>query len=303
MFKFFILILYIYKLFLINGIHYGKSISRSLQDSTVLLIITKNNNEVGYCGGNLLSNKLIITAAHCVTMINNNKQINIVKNFQNILFLKNKQTNKENVNVLWIEIHPLYQKYPSSSSYDVALIGVDNIVNCCLNSLESPSIAILPFNLINVIKNININFNYCFIIGYGKNENGFLMRQSKGIIYRRSLLFKYINNITFIGYYDNLSNEKEKFDQGDSGNGLYCEINNKIYLIGIASSCYYKNRVQKIIDINTFTIIFSKSIKIFIINVIEKKFLMNNINKLKKLCLQNNNSMLEVYNNLLKEIN
>ncbi|CEF69678.1 Peptidase S1 domain and Trypsin-like cysteine/serine peptidase domain-containing protein [Strongyloides ratti] len=296
---FFLLILTIFELFLINGIHYGKSISRSLQDSTVLLVITKKKDKVGYCGGNLLSNNLIATAAHCVTGINNNKQINIMKGFKSLPFMVNKQMNEENVKILWIEVHPSYQKYSTSSIFDIALIGIEKIVDCCLDILESPSIAILPFYLNDGNNIIDNNFNYCFITGHGKNENNILTEQSKGIIYKKFLLFKYINNTNFIGYYDNLSIEKEKFDQGDSGNGLYCKINDKIYLIGIASSCYYKNNIENIIDINTFTIIFSESIKTFIINVIKRKYLINDINKLNKMCLENSNSMLKVYNNLL----
>uniref|UniRef100_A0A0N5C7B4 Peptidase S1 domain-containing protein n=1 Tax=Strongyloides papillosus TaxID=174720 RepID=A0A0N5C7B4_STREA len=299
MVKFPFLLLLIYRYFLINGIHYGKIISRSLPDSTVIIVIRKNNDEVGYCGGNLLSNKLVVTAAHCVNEIKNSKQINIMKGYKDFPLSINKQDIKRKIKILWIEIHPSYQKYSLSASYDVALIGIDGFDDCCSEDLESSSIAVLPFNLNDGKNIINKHFISCFIIGRGKTEKGFLANQLRGIIYKKPLLYKYKNITNFIGYYENLTLESGKFDEGDSGNGLYCNSNNQTYLIGIASSCFYTNMKEKIIDINTFAITFSENIKLFLLNVIKRKNFIDNITILGEKCIRNNKSMGEIYNHML----
>ena len=195
------------------------------------------NNNMPFCGGNYIGNKLVLTAAHCVDQITDKKNIKIIFNKQTLY------SNGIMYNVKKILIHPQYDK--STSDNDIALIYLEKEPD--VQPIYLPT----PYLLKNNIYNIG-GKDDCIIIGFGKTS----MNSNLSIYLKKALIglldienTKYpsntINdNMVIAGDFNDptILDDNEDTCQGDSGGPLFKEImyENKMYhiLIGLTSWGY-----------------------------------------------------------------
>ena len=195
------------------------------------------NNNMPFCGGNYIGNKLVISAAHCVDQIIDKNNLKIIFHKQNVYSTGTKY------NVKKILIHPQYDK--STSDNDIAIIYLE----------EEPEVQAIylptPYLLKNNIYNIG-GKDDCIIIGFGKtsmnsNMSYYLKKALIGLLDIENTKYpsNYISdNMIIAGDFNNptILDDNEDTCQGDSGGPLFKEIiyENKIYhiLIGLTSWGY-----------------------------------------------------------------
>lgn len=199
--------------------------------------IVYTGNNIPFCGGNYIGNKLVLTAAHCVNQINNVNDIKIIFNKKNLF------SSGISYNIKKILIHPDYNLYTSDN--DIALLYLEK------EPRIQPIFLPTPYLIQNNIYNIG-GKDDCIIIGYGKtsmdsNLSLYLKKAFIGLLSIKDTNYPpqfLTSNMIIAGDFNdpNILDDNEDSCQGDSGGPLLKEIvyNDKVYyiLIGLTSWGY-----------------------------------------------------------------
>lgn len=203
-------------------------------------ILMIRSSKYAQCGGTIINESWILTAAHCLNHIIEKNSITIA--FGKNYFLLN-QTNTNLRNISFFIKHENWSKNDTGLYNDIALIKLSE-------KIEFSEIA-KPMRLIK--KDEAIESNYSIVTGFQKTENG-------------SKILLMANNIQIVE--DNNNSKEVSFDKakqicgrwkinetvcyGDSGSGLFSlHENGERFLIGLISFAFFQgfNCGGKLIDV------------------------------------------------------
>uniref|UniRef100_A0A914EFB2 Peptidase S1 domain-containing protein n=1 Tax=Acrobeloides nanus TaxID=290746 RepID=A0A914EFB2_9BILA len=170
------------------------------------------------CSGTIISDRVILTAAHCVYQEGHEAEKSTV--------LLDLNKNPVNLQVYAIYTHPRYIQNPSTYMYDIAMVVLRNpIPNLCKDE-HSPTISPLYLDY-----DQGLSYSTCYSVGWGLTENGKLyssLRRANIIDMDR---VKENEELCLIAFYEG----DGKLCAGDSGGPLFCETENGLKQIAVNS--------------------------------------------------------------------
>lgn len=206
----------------------GKSIEENLSLKKHIVGVSRYKTH-GICTGTIISEQVILTAAHCVP---ENADANEIK----IIFDHDFQTQKENkINAESIIIHEDYVLNEKTIANDVALIKLEKSIPNTYSPLNLSDISILSFK--------DIKSSTVSGFGYSRVE---FPRLGLGNLRFTEIEALELNENSPLIYFD--QSKGKGVCQGDSGGGAFVKQNDQWIQIGITSFVNTKENNPKKAD-------------------------------------------------------
>lgn len=232
-------------------ISYGKTAKRGAWPSQVLLITGYKDYNV--CGGSIISEEWVLTAAHCVRSEVDGKKVNPLRYKLQLGAYDRKNQDRTEVyrKISKIVLHPMYET--QNHSHDMALIKM----NAPINFTKKEYRHLRPICL--DLHGIDITNKRCFLTGFGRlGEPYFKLGFPRKLQQIEMKTFNQTECARIHNEYFEIEDSKEEVTDlqfcmvskdthywhnsvgggcdGDSGSPLQCKNNNAWYQVGVAWS-------------------------------------------------------------------
>ncbi|XP_070504079.1 uncharacterized protein [Chironomus tepperi] len=214
-------------------------------------VLLKKSGEM-FCGGTLVSNNMVVTAAHCVKGKHHShefrpKDVSVLLGVFDLL--RSNEVGRVSTNVKYIRIHPDWNVEVDLYDADIAVLVLEKEIQ--FNSYIQPVCLDGPQS--QIYKAVS-----AVAVGFGKTETGKTSNIAKKLSVpildyhkcsTKKDIFQYLlSPRTFCGG----PGDGRGICQGDSGSGLFVFYNNQFYLRGI-SSASIANEANEC-NVNTFAV-------------------------------------------------
>lgn len=206
-----------------------------------------------FCGGNIISNKRILTVAHCIhnkfdtRALTPGKILTIIGGYD---LNKNVEVGRETVPIIKIDIHQDWNPFTQSYDADLALLELEHVITfnnyikpiCLWESQNDPATS------------------SGIVVGYGKSEDKSkrhenIPKQLQVPIHTQEKCFLSKPDLAKISSTRTIcagAGNGKGVCIGDSGSGLYVKINNAYYLRALVSSSLKSSNSP--CDVNSYSV-------------------------------------------------
>ena len=212
-----------------------KGFQISSQKAPFITRIFSKNKNIGFCGGSLIAEKFVLTAAHC--LVNTSASEIFVGTYHDVIYAyDDTDQNSDVIDVKNIWLDPRYDRESIASGNDAALLELSRApINYGLpNGPQAVALADSTFWYSNTDP-----VDAAFVIGYGsqtyRGPQSYYLQAAHVHLYTRNECYQKMGNIILAN--SNLCASLDGADScsGDSGGPLIVAHDSRFYHVGIVS--------------------------------------------------------------------